>query len=808
MRVAWLAVGLLLCAGCHESATGSDGGAGDLGALDSGAGGDGALGDGGCGGVVCAAPQVCRYDTCIDPPAACTTDQMCEDDSYCEMGECLPYGVGPRGPFDPTCKRLDVLGLFSPRAQCQWSGPAANDFPDSTNVLSTPLVADFDFDGDPKTVHPSIVFVTYNCTDGGCGDATNCYGVIRVIDGATCAPEYSMGAPGLIIGDVTPAIGDLDGDGRPDIVTERQNAAGGGVVGYKYDKAQDKFVPLWTNYASFNATGCHWDSLAIHDLDDDGVPEIVQAGPFPAVYNNQGMLIASSTANTSYSDGLHPVLADLDGDGSVEMVDGKEAFRFDKTTKQWTLAAGYGGPSLGQTAIADFGTFGADPTKDDRSKLDGIPEIAVVTSGQVRVQTLAGRVVFGPIGLPGTTAGTGGAPTIADFDGDGRAEIGVAGATAYGVFDPDCVAGAAAKKCPSGATTGILWSKQSQDLSSNVTGSSVFDFDGDGKAEVVYADECFSRVYDGTSGDVLFSQFHTSCTWYENPIVADVSGNFRSAVVIPSNVNCNVSCPALDPIDDGVRCDTGADCPGTTTCVRENAGDQYGRCRCAADADCGSPSLSCADPIAGPSPMGKVCRAQHPQGTAQSGVLVLHDVLDRWVPSRHIWNQHAYAVTNVNEDGTIPKTSAWLPNWKQPNLNNFRQNTPGQLDPKSVPDLTSSGTGAPGIHESLMCDPNGTLQLQARVCNRGTGPVGAGLPVTFYVGAKANNMPICTAMTTMPLQSGACEVVGCPWPNAPKSPTDVTISADDDGTGKATSTECDGSNDIGTLLGVSCNPIG
>ena len=32
----------------------------------------------------------------------------------------------------------------------------------------------------------------------------------------------------------------------------------------------------------------------------------------------------------------------------------------------------------------------------------------------------------------------------------------------------------------------MLWSQRSQDMSSNVTGSSVFDFEGDGRAEAVY----------------------------------------------------------------------------------------------------------------------------------------------------------------------------------------------------------------------------------------------------------------------------------------------------------------------------------
>ncbi|HZS39695.1 MAG TPA: VCBS repeat-containing protein [Polyangia bacterium] len=782
---------------------------------DAGGAGDGGppAGDlaGACDPTNCPAPKVCLFNACLDPPPGCTDDSTCENDSYCNMGQCIPYGLGPRGPFDPNCQRLQAIGLLAPKTKCEWTGPAAGDlFPNHHNVLTTPLVVDFDFDNNPQTHHPSIVFMSYNCDDGGCGvDATNgCYGIIRVIDGDTCKDQYSVGAASLLIGSVTPAIGDLDGDGRPDIVAEH---IGGGIAGYKYDATSNSFVPLWTNYSSENATGCHWDSLSIHDLDDDGKPEILENGPFPAAYDSTGALIDAVATDVSYSELLHPVAADIDGDGQVEMVDGRETYRFDKTTKKWTLLS-TGQPGLGQVAIADFGTFGANPALDDRSKLDGIPEIAVVTSGHVRVQTQSGRVVFGPIALPYTdaamTAGTGGAPTVADFDGDGRAEIGVAGASAYAVFDPDCVAGASAATCASQTTTGVLWYKASQDQSSNVTGSSVFDFDGDGVAEVVYADECFARVYEGTTGEVLFSQFHTSCTWYENPIVADVDGKFRSQVVIPSNQNCSVSCPAIDPIDNGVRCDVTADCPGTTTCARENAGDRYGRCRCNTSVDCVSSGLTCVDPIAGPSAQGKVCRAQHPVGTSERGILVLHDAQDRWVSSRPIWNQHAYAVTNVNDDGTIPKTSAWKNNWKDPKLNNFRMNVQGALDPKAAPDLTSTGNAPPGMHVTLNCDASGTLHLEAKLCNRGTFPVGGGEPLSFYAGSPpTSTTPICTAMTTMTLMPGQCEVVGCDWVNAPTSPTDVTMMANDDGTGASNVSECDGTNNLGTLLGVVCNPL-
>src|SRR5690606_15544222 len=127
-------------------------------------------------------------------------------------------------------------------------------------------------------------------------------------------------------------------------------------------------------------------------------------------------------------------------------------------------------------------------------------------------------------------------------------------------------------ECASGRTDGILWFQRSQDQSSNVTGSSVFDFEGDGRAEVVYGDECFLRVYDGRSGDVIFSQSRSSCTWYENPVIADLDGDFNAEIVIGNNFNCGsassgISCAGFglgprqtDPLFAGLRCAEASDC--------------------------------------------------------------------------------------------------------------------------------------------------------------------------------------------------------------------------------------------------------
>ena len=90
---------------------------------------------------------------------------------------------------------------------------------------------------------------------------------------------------------------------------------------------------------------------------------------------------------------------------------------------------------------------------------------------------------------------------MADFDGDGRPEFAAAGRGYYAVYDLDCAGDPVPTEwCATGRDDGILWSVVVQDLSSSVTGSSVFDFEGDGKAEVVYNDECHLYILSGEDG--------------------------------------------------------------------------------------------------------------------------------------------------------------------------------------------------------------------------------------------------------------------------------------------------------------------
>lgn len=733
----------------------------------------------------CATEEVCRYDTCIPKPEACTTSADCAGDSYCDTthGECIPWGVGPGNGSDPACKRDPVPGVFFPAAQCEWLTPPVGDaFPNHVNVLATPMVGTFYKQGEFAV--PSIVFTSYNFSDGGgescIGTAPNQYfGVIRVIDGATCKQQATLSSPS-VIASASVAIADIGGiDGTPEIIAARTI---GGLVAFTLKPTG--WEVLWQTASQFADNLCDWAGPSVHDLDDDGVPEILFYG---AVYDAMGNTLDESIAASvdSVGVGYIPVVADVDGNGVPDLIAGSQIYTWDKVGRHWTPMRALPGAN-GHVAVADFGTY-PQTGPDDRATKDGVAEIAVIyntaspAAGVAKIYNIYGREVFsaGLVASGTAPVGIGGPPTIADFDGDGRAEFASAGASAYHVFDPDCRGTTAAATCPSQRTDGIAWVQQSQDYSSNTTGSSVFDFDGDGRAEVVYGDECFTRVYDGITGKVLYSRYRTSCTWYENPLVVDTDADFNAEIVSTSNTNCNVVCPLVDPIFDGVQCMDDSDCPSASPCKRDAPGDALGRCRCAADADCGGDGFVCRDPIAGPAAAGQVCRASHPVGAAATGVRVLADTVDRWVNTRSIWNQHAYAVTNIDATGKVPRTSQWLANWKQPGLNNFRQNAPGEgVTAGAVPDLTVK-------RAKVQCDAGGPT-ITAEVCNRGTEPVGVGIPVAIYAAGNPPELR-CVATTTERIFPGICTTASCQW----TGPTgDAVVVVDDRGNSTGTNLEC------------------
>jgi hypothetical protein len=850
----------------------------DLGGFDAGEGGVGDIppvmldrpmpvdtGPTACSAAGCPTGQVCVDEVCLPDHGPCTSNDDCRNDSRCATpaNRCVPFGVGAT---DPSCTREIRPGVFAPAVQCRFSeAPPGDAFPGHLHVLATPMVADLRVYRDPDTpARPSIIAVFDDGEDGGSELGT---GLIRILDGRTCTLQDNLSMQ-LVSHSSPVAVGDLDGDGRPEIVAFK---AGGGLVAFHYvlntpdpdagvagdgavsDAALDAGVDagaedvapdaadgdveeagpvdagpppprgrwevLWRSTrdgTAFNPTGGGWAGPTLVDLDNDGLPEVLRHG---MVFDGRTGAYLGGESETpairGYSAGGFSVVVDIDEDDEMELVTGAGVARWDVLMRAWVRESWYSrtectgaGCGIGHVAVANFGAYTSARVSDP-----AMPEVAVVSAGHVRVDTMDGRTVFGPIALPG--GGSGGPPTVADFDGDGLPEIAAAGATAYTVFDPDCAPVSTLARlggrCDATARTGVLWSRPSQDMSSNVTGSTSFDFEGDGRVEAVYADECFARVYDGRTGTVLFSQHHSSCTWYENPVVADVDGDLRAELVVGSNFNCGstttgIACPGVGPRNTdtqfaGIRCATGTDCP-SGVCVE-------GFCRCLADRECcpgrtedAGPGTECtyvcAAPPEGTPGSGNTCRASRPVGVR--GIRVYSDIADRWVGSRMIWNQHTYHVTNVNDDGRVPASGATRRNWRERSLNNFRTNVQGSAETMRSGDATGAGEG-------FMCLASGAARLTFRACNRGTAPLPDALPVGLYDRdpAAMGATPVCRAVTPRALDPGQCVTLSCDWAQPPDGdPVTLTVVADDG----RTRLECREGNNLGALPGVVCRPPG
>ncbi|MBI4281855.1 VCBS repeat-containing protein [Candidatus Uhrbacteria bacterium] len=151
------------------------------------------------------------------------------------------------------------------------------------------------------------------------------------------------------------AFGDLDHDGRDEIVTA--GAAGGGAEIAVY-RADGTFVRRWRAFGSAFSGGA---SVAVGDLNGDGVPEIVVGAgygrepqvrifrPDGSVWNKGWLAYAKN-----FRGGVNVAVGDLDGDRRAEIITG---------------AGRGGGPHVrifsGTGAIVNSGFFAFTATKRD-----------------------------------------------------------------------------------------------------------------------------------------------------------------------------------------------------------------------------------------------------------------------------------------------------------------------------------------------------------------------------------------------------------------------------------------------------------
>ncbi|MBK7930881.1 MAG: VCBS repeat-containing protein [Bryobacterales bacterium] len=358
-----------------------------------------------------------------------------------------------------------------------WERRTFTVLPTSRRVTSPLAVGDLDGDG-----FPEIVFSTYVSNE-------DLNGHLRILDGRTGAEKFTQTDPAL---EVRPtagiSLGDIDADGRPEIVTLDEACQ---VIAFEHDG-----VFKWRGAVSVATGGRCFGGVNIADLNRDGTPEIV-AGR--RAYSNTGALLWTGTGLNGGDLGPLTYAVDLSGDANLEVVVGPTVYNstggilFNRSA---TYAEAY-------SATADIDG-------------DGLPEIVF----KPRLQQVA--VALENDGTTKWSApwpqGGGGPPTIGNFDSDPEPEIGIAALTEYRVYE---------------ANGTLKWTNSIIDSSSGVTSSTIFDFDNDGIVEVVFADQEYLYIWRGTDGFELFRASRPSATGVEMPVVADVDGNGHADIVVP-----------------------------------------------------------------------------------------------------------------------------------------------------------------------------------------------------------------------------------------------------------------------------------
>lgn len=522
------------------------------------------------------------------------------------------------------CEKAPALPqALQPKVKWHWSGSTYRS--SYKQVMSTPAVAQLNDDNDDGLINeldiPDIVFSAFS------GRNYQSPAIIRALSGAdgseiwSKSDRWSTAMYGM-------AIGDIDHDGLVEIVVG--NGYGRGtksLVVYENDGALKWEVPV-----------DQYGEPALADIDTDGEVEIIMAN---SVFDAHGTLKWKVASTDKF-----PVVGDLNLDGFQEVIISGNAYDY-----QGKLPWSYGGS---KAAVGNF---------DE----DDYPEIAVHTDNSVTLLNHDGTVVWGPVAIPG---GGGGPLTIADVDADGEPEIGVAGAAHYVVFE----------------TNGSLkWAKPTQDLSSRQTGSSVFDFEGDGKAEVLYADELNFRIYDGETGSERFKIPNPSGTLYEYPLVVDVDNDNAAEVVVVAN-NYAFS---------GVN-----------------------------------------------------------------GIRVFEASNDDWAPTRKIWNQHSYHITNINDDGTVPQFEE--PSWLTHNT--YRLNTFTDYAALAQPDLA--------IFSVNYDDEAATVSATIR--NLGLAPANSEITVHFYSNTAGENGALLGSVSLNGLAAGSEADISIPVSEEPLT-TDIAV---------------------------------
>ncbi len=357
----------------------------------------------GAAGLCCEGGEVCYLGQCVVPDGSCSAvacatkiaESTCAEGYTCDadLSLCVPTQA------DPNCQYIPPPSEFAPRPEFTWGARAQvpcedesacqtaelcqdgfctptwphlepADAPDNVHVSSIPVVADLNGDCVPEIIFNSYISGTITSQ-----------GVIRALDGDTGQQLWSVTDPAFASDSTAnPAVGDIDGDGLPEVVVQGPNKD---LVAIDGDG-----TPLWVSqpFAGPENSG----AVAIANMDGVGAPEIIFGA---AVYANDGTLLWEGNAGRGHeSQGPISCVADLDGDFRPELIGGNTAYKTTGTVQGGDFSGSVwwqSNLSDGRCGVADFDN-------------DGLAEVILVRAGNIHALNGQTGATLATINIPGS----------------------------------------------------------------------------------------------------------------------------------------------------------------------------------------------------------------------------------------------------------------------------------------------------------------------------------------------------------------------------------------------------------------------
>jgi RHS repeat-associated protein len=343
------------------------------------------------------------------------------------------------------------------------------DFATGSNPYS---VSTGDFDGDGKTDLAVINYTSATVsilrnTSTGAGTASYATKV-----------DFATGVNPIFV-----SIGDLDGDGKPDLAVA--NYAGNSVSVLRNTSTGTGSI----NFAAKvdYAASSNVYSVSIGDLDGDGRADLAVpnfSGNSVSIFRNTSTSTGSMSFATKmdYATGGNPYSAsmgDLDGDGKVDLAVANYAGSSVSVFRNTSTGMGL----ISLAAKVDFAT-GTNPRSLSLGDLDGDGKIdlSIANFNGNSVSVLHNTSIAGSMSFAAKidyTSGTGPySVSIGDLDGDGKSDLLVANYTSssLSMFQNTSAAGSVNFTPKVDLILGV---------NLNTSQASIGDFDGDGKADLV-----------------------------------------------------------------------------------------------------------------------------------------------------------------------------------------------------------------------------------------------------------------------------------------------------------------------------------